>query len=101
MEQNMTCASRERLAFPGDFELMDKTVCPPLLELVMVTFVVLPWLTEHDALVVTVGSETSDAVTLGVTESPLNTKNVWSIEAPGSRVVAVPPFTVTATASSH
>jgi len=101
IEQNATRASRESMAFPGDFEVMDKTTCPPLLELVMLTFVVFPWVTEHSALVVTVGSETSDAVTLGVTELPFTTKNVRSVEAPGSRVVAVPPLTVTATASSH
>jgi len=51
--------------------------------------------------VVTVGFELKDAVTLGVTELPFGRKKFWSVEAPGSRVVTVPPFTLTATASSH
>jgi hypothetical protein len=51
--------------------------------------------------VVTVGSEVNDAVTLGVTELPFGRKKFWSIEAPGSRGNAPPPPTLTATASSH
>jgi len=46
-EQNTTRASRERLAFPGDFEPIDNTICPPLLELVICTLVVLPEVTVH------------------------------------------------------
>jgi hypothetical protein len=46
-EQNTTRASRERLAFPGDFEVMDKETCPPLVELVICTLVVLPEVTVH------------------------------------------------------
>jgi hypothetical protein len=45
MEQKTTRASRARLAFPGDFEPMDNTIFPPLVELVICTLVVLPEVT--------------------------------------------------------
>jgi hypothetical protein len=72
----MTCASRDRLALPGDFEVMDNTICPPLVELVICTLVVLPEVTVQGDVVVTVGSELNDAVTLGVAELPFGSQNV-------------------------